>query len=123
VFSFDENTQCEALDRTQPSLPMKPGRASTMTHDYRRHGTVDPFAEMNLGTGEILHDVRDTHTGRDVLALFKWIDLQVPAYLDIHVVLDNLSAHKSQPVKTWLEHPNGIAGTSTSPRPCHHGST
>jgi transposase len=105
VFCFDEKTQCQALDRTQPSLPMKPGRAGTMTHDYRRHGTVDLFAAMNLGTGEILHDVRDTHTGRDVLAFFKWIDLHVPADLDIHVVLDNLSAHKSQPVKTWLEHP------------------
>ena len=105
VFCFDEKTQCQALDRTQPSLPMKPGRASTMTHDYRRHGTVDLFAAMNLGTGEILHDVRDTHTGRDVLAFFKWIDRHVLADLDIHVVLDNLSAHKSQPVKTWLEHP------------------
>ena len=105
VFCFDEKTQCQALDRTQPSLPMKPGRAGTMTHDYRRHGTVDLFAAMNLGTGEILHEVRDTHTGRDVLAFFKWIDLHVPAELDIHVVLDNLSAHKSQPVKAWLEHP------------------
>lgn len=105
VFCFDEKTQCQALDRTQPSLPMKPGRASTMTHDYRRHGTVDLFAAMNVGTGEILHDVRDTHTGRDVLAFFKWIDRHVPTDLDIHVVLDNLSAHKSQPVKTWLEHP------------------
>lgn len=105
VFCFDEKTQCQALDRTQPSLPMKPGRAGTMTHDYRRHGTVDLFAAMNLATGEILHDVRDRHTGRDVLAFFKWIDLHVPAELDIHVVLDNLSAHKSEPVQTWLGHP------------------
>jgi len=104
VFCFDEKTQCQALDRTQPSLPMKPGRANTMTHDYKRHGTVDLFAAMNLATGEILHDVRATHTGRDVLAFFKWIDLHVPPELDIHVVLDNLSAHKSAPVKAWLSH-------------------
>jgi transposase len=106
VFCFDEKTQVQALDRTQPSLPMKPGRAGTMTHDYRRHGTVDLFAAMNLATGEVLHDLRERHTGRDVLAFFKWIDLHVPADLDIHVVLDNLSAHKSEPVRTWLAHPN-----------------
>ena len=105
VFCFDEKTQCQALDRTQPSLPMKPGRAGTMTHDYKRHGTVDLFAAMNLASGEVLHDIRSSHTGRDVLAFFKWIDLHVAAELDIHVVLDNLSAHKSQPVKTWLAHP------------------
>jgi transposase len=105
VFCFDEKTQVQALDRTQPSLPMTPGRAGTMTHDYRRHGTVDLFAAMNLATGEVLHDLRDRHTGRDVLAFFKWIDLHVPAELDIHVVLDNLSAHKSETVRRWLNHP------------------
>ena len=55
VFSFDEKTQCQALDRTQPSLPMKPGRAGTMTHDYKRNGTIDLFAAMNLATGEVAH--------------------------------------------------------------------
>jgi transposase len=105
VFCFDEKTQVQALDRTQPSLPMKPGRAGTMTHDYRRHGTVDLFAAMNLATGEVLHDLRDRHTGRDVLAFFRWIDEHVPAELEIHVVLDNLSAHKSEPVRRWLKHP------------------
>ncbi len=105
VFCFDEKTQCQALDRTQPSLPMKPGRAGTMTHDYKRNGTIDLFAAMNLASGEVLHDIRSSHTGRDVLAFFKWIDRHVPTDLDIHVVLDNLSAHKSEPVKTWLAHP------------------
>lgn len=105
VFSFDEKTQCQALDRTQPSLPLKPGRAKTMTHDYRRHGTVDLFAAMNIATGEVLHSTRKRHTGADVLAFFKWIDLHVPAELDVHVVLDNLSAHMSEPLRTWLEHP------------------
>ena len=105
VFCFDEKTQVQALDRTQPWLPMKPGRAATTTHDYRRHGTVDLFAAMNLAAGEVLHDLRARHTGADVLAFFKWIDLHVPSDLDVHVVLDNLSAHKSEPVRKWLDHP------------------
>jgi transposase len=105
VFSFDEKTQVQALDRTQPSLPFKAGRGRTMTHDYKRNGTVDLFAAMNVGTGEVLHDTRRRHAGTDVLAFFKWIDLHVDDGLDIHVVLDNLSAHKSQPVRDWLAHP------------------
>ena len=61
VFSFDEKTQCQALDRTQPSLPMKPGRAGTMTHDYKRNGTTDLFAALNVATGEVLYDCREHH--------------------------------------------------------------
>ena len=105
VFSFDEKTQCQALDRTQPSLPLKPGRAQTMTHDYKRNGTLDLFAAMNVGTGEVLHLTRKQHTANDVLAFFRWIDLHVPKHLDVHVVLDNLSAHSAPPVTAWLEHP------------------
>jgi transposase len=105
VFSFDEKTQVQALDRTQPSLPMKPGRAATMTHDYKRHGTTDLFAALNVATGEVLYDTKPRHTAKDVLAFFKWIDLHVPPELDIHVVLDNLSAHKAPPVADWLAHP------------------
>jgi transposase len=105
VFSFDEKTQCQALDRTQPSLPIKRGRGRTMTHDYKRHGTVDLFAALNVGTGAVLHRTRKRHAGEDVLAFFKWIDLHVPRALDVHVVLDNLSAHSSAPVREWLQHP------------------
>lgn len=105
VFAFDEKTQVQALDRTQPSLPMVPGRCGTMTHDYRRCGTMDLFAAMNAATGEALHDTRRRHTGRDVLGFFKLIDLHVPKDLELHVILDNLSAHKSQPVRDWLSHP------------------
>jgi transposase len=88
VFSFDEKTQCQALDRTQPSLPMKPGRAGTLTHDYKRHGTIDLFAALNVMTGEVIYDTRKSHTGADVLAFFKLIDLHVPKELEVHVVLD-----------------------------------
>ena len=105
VFSFDEKTQCQALDRTQPSLPMKRGRGETMTHDYKRNGTTDLFAALNVGTGEVLTATRKSHKATDVLAFFKWIDLHVEAGLEIHVVLDNLSAHKAPPVAEWLAHP------------------
>jgi len=104
VFSFDEKTQCQALDRTQPSLPMKPGRAGTMTHDYKRNGTIDLFAAMNLATGEVLTDLRKGHTGADVLRFFKQIDAFVPRGLAVHVVLDNLSAHSTPAIAKWLAH-------------------
>ena len=105
VFCFDEKTQCQALDRTQPSLPMKPGRGGTMTHDYKRNGTTDLFAALNVATGEVLYDCRKRHTGKDVLAFFKLIDLHVPPDLAVHVVLDNLSAHMGPEVTRWLDHP------------------
>jgi transposase len=104
VFCFDEKTQCQALDRTQPSLPMKPGRAGTMTHDYKRNGTIDLFAAMNIATGEVLTDLRKGHAGADVLRFFKQIDATVPDDLDVHVILDNLSAHSTPEIVKWLAH-------------------
>jgi transposase len=104
VFSFDEKTQCQALDRSQPSLPMKRGRAGTMTHDYKRNGTIDLFAAMNLATGEVLTDLRKGHAGADVLRFFKQIDASVPRGLSVHVVLDNLSAHSTPEITKWLAH-------------------
>lgn len=104
VFSYDEKTQCQALDRTQPSLPLKPGRAGTMTHDYKRNGTIDLFAAMNIATGEVLTDFRKRHAATDVLRFFKQIDASVPRGLAIHVVLDNLSAHSAPEIATWLAH-------------------
>src|SRR3954463_11387418 len=104
VFSFDEKTQCQALDRTQPSLPMKPGRAGTMTHDYKRNGTIDLFAAMNIATGEVLTDLTKGHSGTDVLRFFKQIDANVPRGLGVQVVLDNLSAHSTPEIAKWLAH-------------------
>lgn len=104
LFSFDEKTQCQALDRTQPSLPMKPGRAATMTHDYKRHGTIDLFAAMNVGTGQVHTHLRKGHAGADVLAFFKQIDATVERGLSVHVILDNLSAHKTPEIRKWLAH-------------------
>jgi transposase len=105
VFSFDEKTQIQALDRTQPSLPMTPGRAGTFTHDYKRNGTTNLFAAMNVATGEVLYDTAKRHTAEDVLRFFKLVDLHVAKDLEIHVVLDNLSAHKAPPVAKWLADP------------------
>ena len=87
-----------------PSLPMKPGRAGTMTHDYKRHGTIDLFAAMNVGTGEVHTHLRKGHTGADVLAFFKQIEATVHRGLSVHVILDNLSAHKAPEVRQWLAH-------------------
>ncbi len=105
VFSFDEKTQVQALDRTQPSLPMRPGRGGTMTHDYKRHGTLDLFAALNVATGEVLTGYQGTHSAADVVRFFKHIDATVARGLQIHVVLDNLSAHKAPEITTWLAHP------------------
>ncbi len=106
VFSYDEKTQCQALDRTQPSLPLTPGRAATMTHDYKRNGTIDLFAAMNIATGQVLTDCQKAHAGTDVLRFFKQIDASVPRGLAIHVVLDNLSAHSGPEITKWLAHKN-----------------
>ena len=87
VFSFDEKTQCQALDRTQPSLPMKPGRAGTMTHDYKRNGTTDLFAALNVATGEVLYDCREHHTGKDV---FGFLDVWVNVFNHVSPDADGL---------------------------------
>jgi transposase len=104
VFSFDEKTQCQALDRTQPSLPLKPGRAGTMTHDYKRNGTIDLFAAMNVATGQVLTGLAQRHAAADVLRFFKQIDATAPRGLAVHVVLDNLSAHSAPEITKWLAH-------------------
>ena len=97
--------RCKRSTAHSQAFPMKPGRAGTMTHDYKRNGTVDLFAALNVGTGEVIYGTRKQHTARDVLAFFKLVDLDTPKDLDIHVVLDNLSAHKAPEVMDWLAHP------------------
>ena len=109
VFSFDEKTQIQALDRTRPSLPMVKGRNRTVTHDYKRNGAIDLFAAPNVATGQVLHQTRKRHTGQDVLAFFKWIGLHTPRHLEVHVISDNVSAHKSEPVRKWLANPEAPA--------------
>jgi transposase len=92
-----------------------------MTHDYKRNGTTDLFAALNVAAGEVLYDTKKHHTGKDVLAFFKYIDLHVRKGLEIHVVLDNLSAHKAPEVKKWLAHPRRNVGICTLRRRRRHG--
>ena len=99
VFSFDEKTQCQALDRTQPSLPLRPGRAGTMTSTTAATARRTCFAALNVATGEVITDCRKRHSGADVLRFFKLIDLHVPGHLDLHAVLDDLSAHTAPEVQ------------------------
>ena len=105
MFSFDEKTQVQALDRTQPSLPMRRGRANTMTHNYQRNGTVELFAALNVATSEMMTQCHKRHTAADVLEFFKILDRSVPGSLHVHVVLDNLAAHRALEVAGWLAHP------------------
>jgi transposase len=105
VLCVDEKSQCQALERSQPSLPLKPGRAGTLTHDYKRHGTTTLFAALNTATGEVLTDCKPRHTNHEYLEFLKLIDSQVPADLAIHVVVDNYGTHTHDNVTRWLQAP------------------
>ena len=105
VLCFDEKSQCQALQRTQPSLPLTRGRAGTMTHDYKRHGTTTLFAALDTATGKVLNHCFPRHRNREFLAFLKIIDGEVPRDLDIHLVLDNYAAHKHPAIKEWLAKP------------------
>ena len=106
VFSVDEKSQIQALQRAQPILPMDVGHPERRTHNYVRHGTLDLFAALNVATGEILARCRSQHRAQDFVAFLREIEASVDAAFDIHVVLDNLSAHKAPPVQRWLlRHP------------------
>jgi transposase len=103
VFSFDEKSQIQALDRTQPGLPLKKGRAGTMTFDYKRHGTTTLFAALDVATGEVLHDCMPRHRHQEFLRFMKQVEKSVEPELDIHVILDNYATHKHPKVRAWLE--------------------
>jgi len=106
VFSVDEKSQIQALDRTQPGLPMKPGRAATMTHDYKRNGTTTLFAALNVATGEVMGECMSRHRHDEFLAFLRKLDRRVPKELDLHVIVDNYATHKHVTVRDWLErHP------------------
>jgi len=102
VFSVDAKTQIQALDRTQPGLPLKKGRAGTMTHDYKRHGTTTLFAALNVGSGEILAECTPRQRHQEFLRFAKKVVSQVEPDLEIHFILDNSSVHSAPAVKDWL---------------------
>jgi transposase len=106
VFSVDEKSQIQALDRTQPSLPMIPGRCGTMTHDYKRNGTTTLFAALNVLDGQVIGDCMSHHRHQEWLRFLRRIDRETPIELDIHLIVDNYATHKHLKVNQWLErHP------------------
>ncbi len=106
VLCVDEKSSVQALDRTQPPLPMVKGRAATMTHDYKRHGTTTLFAALDVLTGKVIGSCLPRHRHSEFLKFLKVIDTQTPAGLQVHLILDNYSTHKHPNVQAWLErHP------------------
>ena len=103
VFCVDEKSSIQALDRTQPGLPMKPGRCGTMTHDYKRHGTSTLFAALNTLTGEVIGKCQSQHTHKEFLSFLKLVDKQTPKEFDLHLIVDNYATHKHEKVKSWLK--------------------
>jgi transposase len=106
VLCMDEKSQIQALDRTQPSLPMKKGRAGTMTHDYKRNGTTTLFAALDVLTGVLIGQCLPRHRNGEFLKFLRRIDREVPKALQIHLILDNYATHKHPNVTAWLaKHP------------------
>jgi transposase len=106
VLCVDEKSQIQALDRTQPLLPLAPGLPERRTHDYLRHGTTTLFAALDLATGSVIGELHRRHRAKEFLAFLRTIDSNVPANLSVHLVMDNSSTHKTPSVKGWLaRHP------------------
>jgi transposase len=106
VLPFDEKSQIQALDRTQPGLPLKKGRAGTMTHDYKRNGTTTLFAALNVLDGTVIGRNMQRHRHQEFIRFLNLIEARVPAGKAIHVILDNYAAHKHPKVREWLQrHP------------------
>jgi transposase len=103
VLSVDEKSQIQALDRTQPGLPMKKGRAGTMTHDYKRHGTTTLFAALNILDGTVIGRNMQRHRHQEFIRFLNAIEAEVPTRKAVHVILDNYAAHKHPKVRAWLD--------------------
>ena len=106
VLSIDEKSQIQALDRTQPGLPLKPGRCGTMTHDYKRHGTTTLFAALNVLEGTVIGRCMQRHRHEEFIRFLNAVEREVPAGRIIQAVVDNYATHKHPKVKAWLaRHP------------------
>jgi transposase len=106
VLCVDEKTQIQALDRTQKSLPIYPGRLATMTHDYKRHGTTTLFAALNVAEGHVLAACKKRHRHQEWIDFLKQIDEGTPGDVDLHLIVDNYATHKHPKVRRWLaRHP------------------
>ena len=106
VLCVDEKSQIQALDRTQPGLPLKKGRCGTMTHDYKRHGTTTLFAALNVLDGTVIGECMPRHRHQEYLKFLRKLDRETPSGLDLHLIVDNYSPHKHNRVSSWLaKHP------------------
>ncbi len=106
VLCVDEKSQIQALDRTQPLLPLAPGMAERRTHDDKRHGTTSLFAALDLASGKVIGELHRRHRSKEFLTFLRTIEANVPATLDIHLILDNYGTHKTPSVKAWFaRHP------------------
>lgn len=109
VLSIDEKSQIQALDRTQPGLPLKPGKCATMTHDYKRNGTTTLFAALNILDGTVLGRCMQKHRHQEFIKFLNAVERAVPAGKIIHAILDNYATHKHPKVKEWLaDHPRWV---------------
>lgn len=121
VLCVDEKSQMQALDRSQPVLPMMPGMPERRTHDYARHGTTSLFAAFNIADGTVITELHRRHRATEFKKFLTSIDKTVPAELDVHLICDNLATHK-RPSSTSGLHGARVS-TCTSPRPDPPGST
>ena len=103
VLSIDEKSQIQALDRTQPGLPIKKGRAGTVTHDYKRNGTTTLFAALNVLDGKVMGECMPCHRHQELLRFMRRVERETPPELELHVILDNYGTHKHAAVQRWLE--------------------
>jgi transposase len=109
VLSIDEKSQIQALDRTQPGLPLKKGRGATMTHDYKRNGTTTLFAALNLLDGTVIGQNMARHRHQELIRFLNRIEREIPAGKVIHAIIDNYAAHKHEKVRAWLRrHPRWV---------------
>ena len=107
VLSIDEKTQIQALDRTQPQLPLRPGQVERRTHDYKRNGTASLYAAFGVASDKVIGRVTERHRAKEFLEFMRQIERNTPKELDLHVILDNSSTHKTADVNAWLErHPH-----------------
>ena len=106
VLCVDEKSQIQALDRTQPGLPMKKGRAGTMTHDYKRHGTTSLFAALNVLDGTVIGECMPRHRAQEFLRFLKMLHRELPRKKELHLIVDNYYTHNTPDVRAWLDaHP------------------
>src|SRR4051812_48143726 len=102
VFCVDEKSQIQALDRTQPLLPLRPGQLERGTHDYKRHGTTSLFAALELKTSHVIGQLHRRHRSREFREFLDVIEAQVPEALEVHIIVDNYGTHKTATIRKWF---------------------